>query len=63
MLATLGGFAASGLGREVCVVPDPAVEPGGALVEIGKATLDGQLSTALERVRQVLLDTCRTERG
>jgi flagellar assembly protein FliH len=43
------------LGRVVSVVADPAVEPGGALVEIGKSTLDAQLGPALERVRQVLV--------
>jgi flagellar assembly protein FliH len=45
------------LGRAVTVVADQAVEPGGALVEIGRATLDGQLGPALERVRQILLPT------
>jgi flagellar assembly protein FliH len=44
-----------GLGREVQVVADPAVERGGALVEIGRATLDGQLGSAMERVRLILL--------
>ncbi len=43
------------LGRVLNVVADPSVEPGGAVVEIGRATLDGQLGPALERVRQVLL--------
>jgi flagellar assembly protein FliH len=43
------------LGRVVHVVADPAVEPGGALVEIGRATLDGQLGPAVERVRAILL--------
>jgi flagellar assembly protein FliH len=42
-------------GRVLNVVADPSVEPGGAMVEIGRATLDGQLGPALERVRQVLL--------
>jgi flagellar assembly protein FliH len=53
-----GDVAALGtidLARDVNVVADPAVEPGCALVDIGRATLDGQLGTALERVRQVLL--------
>jgi len=44
-----------GLGREVQVVADPAVERGGALVEIGRSTLDGQLGSAVERVRHILL--------
>jgi flagellar assembly protein FliH len=44
-----------GIGRVTSVEPDPTVEPGGALVEIGKAAIDGQLGPALERVRHVLL--------
>jgi flagellar assembly protein FliH len=51
-LDTLDGI---GLGRVMSVEPDPSVEPGGALVEVGPAILDGQLGPALERVRQVLL--------
>ena len=43
------------LGRVLNVVADPSVESGGAVVEIGRAVLDGQLRSALERVRQVLL--------
>jgi flagellar assembly protein FliH len=43
------------LGRAVNIVADPLVESGGALVEIGRTTLDGQLGPALERVRRVLL--------
>jgi flagellar assembly protein FliH len=43
------------LGRILNVVADPGVEPGGALVEVGRASLDGQLGPALERVRRILL--------
>jgi flagellar assembly protein FliH len=43
------------LGRVLNVVADPAVESGGAIVEVGRAVLDGQVRSALERVRQVLL--------
>jgi flagellar assembly protein FliH len=43
------------LGRVLNVVADPAIGPGGALVEVGRASLDGQLGPALERVRRVLL--------
>jgi flagellar assembly protein FliH len=43
------------LGRALNVVADPGVEPGGAVVEVGRASLDGQLGPALERVRQILL--------
>ncbi len=41
--------------REVTVVADSSVAPGGALVEIGDATIDSQLTTALQRVREILL--------
>jgi flagellar assembly protein FliH len=51
-VATLEGLD---LGRVLTVIGDAGVEPGGALVEVGRASLDGQLGPALERVRQVLL--------
>lgn len=41
--------------RTLTFVVDESVEPGGALVDIGGATIDAQLSTALERVREVLI--------
>ncbi len=41
--------------RELSIVLDPSVEPGGALVEIGEATIDSQISTAVQRVRDVLI--------
>jgi flagellar assembly protein FliH len=53
--ADLAAFDELDLGRVVHMVADPAVEPGGALVEIGRATLDGQLGPAVERVREILL--------
>jgi flagellar assembly protein FliH len=53
-LATLGAHDLA-LGRVATFEPDVEVEPGGALVEIGHAVLDGQLGPALERVRRVLL--------
>ena len=37
------------------MVADPAVEPGGALVEVGSTTIDAQLSQALQRVRAVMV--------
>jgi flagellar assembly protein FliH len=51
-VATLGDLD---LGRDAAVIADAAVAPGGALVEVGEAVLDGQLDSALERVRRVLL--------
>ena len=40
--------------REIEVVIDTDIERGGAIVSVGKATLDARLSTALERVRKTL---------
>ena len=54
-LDTLGDLGELGTSRELRVVGDPSVEPGGALVDLGRATIDAQVGTALERVRQVLL--------
>jgi flagellar assembly protein FliH len=51
----MAALEALDLGRVLNVVADPGVEPGGALVEVGRASLDGQLGPALERVRQILL--------
>ncbi len=53
-LARLGEVATLHLGREVTLVADAAVARGGARVEIGDTVLDGQITTALERVREVL---------
>jgi flagellar assembly protein FliH len=50
--------------RELHIVVDASVEPGGALVEIGEATIDSQISAAVQRVRDMLLgqrDPARTE--
>jgi flagellar assembly protein FliH len=52
--ATIGELADLAPSRTLTVVADPAVEPGGALVEIGSTTIDSQLSPALERVRAVI---------
>jgi flagellar assembly protein FliH len=51
----MAALEALDLGRVLNVVADPGVEPGGALVEVGRASLDRQLGPALERVRQILL--------
>jgi flagellar assembly protein FliH len=53
-VATIGELADLAPSRSLTVVADPAVEPGGALVEIGSTTIDSQLSPALERVRAVI---------
>jgi flagellar assembly protein FliH len=53
--ATVGDLADLAPDRQLTVVADPTVEPGGALVEIGSTTIDSQLSQALERVREVIV--------
>jgi len=40
--------------RTVTVVADPAVEPGGCIVEIGACRIDAQIGPALDRVREAL---------
>jgi flagellar assembly protein FliH len=54
-LEALDGFADLASGRQLTVVADASVEAGGAIIEIGRSTLDGRLRTALERVRGVLV--------
>lgn len=51
---TLGAPDEVAPGREITVVSDPAVEPGGCILEVGKGRIDAQLGTAIERVREVL---------
>ena len=41
-------------GRDVSVLADPSVEPGGCVADCDATRIDAQLSTALDRVRQVL---------
>ncbi|HUW88224.1 MAG TPA: FliH/SctL family protein [Candidatus Paceibacterota bacterium] len=59
----LGEISDLDLGRKILLVSDPAVVAGGVLVEIGNTTLDGQLNTALERVRKVLFGSSKSEVG
>jgi flagellar assembly protein FliH len=37
------------------IIPDPAVEPGGCILEVGDSRIDAQLGSALDRVRAALL--------
>jgi flagellar assembly protein FliH len=39
----------------VTVIADPAVEPGGCILEVGDSRIDAQLGSALDRVRAALL--------
>lgn len=59
----LGEISDLNLGRKILVIPDPAIVAGGVLVEIGNTTLDGQMNTALERVRKVLFGSLKSEVG
>ena len=53
-MRSVDGDALAGT-RELTVVADASVEPGGAIVEIGETTIDSQLSAAVQRVRDILL--------
>ena len=37
------------------IIPDPAIEPGGCILEVGDSRIDAQLGPALDRVRSALL--------
>ncbi len=41
-------------GRSVTIVPDLTLLPGDAMVQIGETRIDGRLSEAMDRVREVL---------
>lgn len=41
-------------GRQLTVLADPTIEPGGCVVEVGACTIDAQIGAALERVREAL---------
>lgn len=53
-LAVLGDHADLAPGRELRFVADPGVERGGCLVQLGDGSVDARLSSALQRVREVL---------
>lgn len=50
----LGQYHALAPGREITILPDPALERGDAIVEVGACRIDGRLDVAFERVAQVL---------
>jgi flagellar assembly protein FliH len=50
-VAALGAIDGLLPGREVAIVADAGVEPGGCIIEIGACTIDAQIEPAFERVR------------
>jgi flagellar assembly protein FliH len=53
-----GGYLAargSSTPASVTIIADPAVEPGGCILEVGESRIDAQLGPALDRVRAALL--------
>ena len=51
-----GDVASLGAAPEaVAVIADPAIEPGGCILEVGDSRIDAQLGSALDRVRAALL--------
>jgi flagellar assembly protein FliH len=56
-IARLHPADAALVGQEsgVTIVPDPAIEPGGCILEVGDSRIDAQLGPALDRVRAALL--------
>ena len=49
-VASLGAVSAA-----ITLIADPAVEPGGCILEVGDSRIDAQLGSALDRVRAALL--------
>jgi flagellar assembly protein FliH len=52
--AVLGDAPIDGAGA-LTVIPDPVIEPGGCILEVGDSRIDAQLGSALDRVRSALL--------
>jgi flagellar assembly protein FliH len=53
--ASLGEAPLGGTPGALTLIPDPAVEPGGCILEVGDSRIDAQLGPALDRVRAALL--------
>ena len=54
-LEILGELDPSLSRRDITLVPDASVERGGAVADFGRGSVDAQLSTALSRVREILM--------
>jgi flagellar assembly protein FliH len=52
---SLGDAPAAEAPGVLTLIADPAVEPGGCILEVGDSRIDAQLSPALDRVRAALL--------
>ncbi|HEV8625104.1 MAG TPA: FliH/SctL family protein [Acidimicrobiia bacterium] len=46
--------ALGAVSEAVAVIADPAIEPGGCILEVGDSRIDAQLGSALDRVRAAL---------
>jgi flagellar assembly protein FliH len=57
------GDGFGGLPGALTIIPDPAVEPGGCILEVGDSRIDAQLGSALDRVRSALLGDRPTAPG
>jgi flagellar assembly protein FliH len=53
-VAALGDVGVLAPGRSVTVAPDPTVQPGGCLLDVGACRIDAPLGTALARGAEVL---------
>lgn len=53
--STAHGATAPAVPGGVTIVADPAIEPGGCILEVGDSRIDAQLGSALDRVRAALL--------
>lgn len=54
-LKIIGDLAEAVGSREVELIEDPSIESGGAVAEIGESLYDARLSSALERIHQVIV--------
>lgn len=53
-IETLGHLDSILEGRSVSVIPDSSLAPGDSMVQVGETRIDGRISEAMDRVREVL---------
>lgn len=51
---TIGDLTPLTADRNVTIVPDPSVEAGGCVIDVGSCRIDAQIGPALDRVREAL---------